>query len=140
MKPYPVLLILILAGCASNQSSEEAGYEAMLMGKAPHPNLTPEEAVRVESSPLGSAQNPIRAEGPPGQRAYLMRLRCPEGRAPTFERGGSAGISPYGSMMDVYRVTCDAPPTHSIYMDMYHPGHVESRAVDGFSIESASGT
>jgi hypothetical protein len=108
----------------------------MLMGKAPHPDLTPAEIARMEKFPLGSAENPVRAAMPPGQRAYLMRLRCPEGKAPTFQRGGSAGISPYGSMMDVYEVVCDAPPAHAIYMDMYHPGYVELRAVAGFSIES----
>jgi hypothetical protein len=139
-KSLTMIFACVLAVCAANQSSADNALELMLMGTAPHPDLDPEEAARVAKSPLGSAQNPVRTEGPSGQRAYLMRLRCPEGRAPTFERGGSAGLSPYGSIMDVYRVACDAPPTHSIYMDLYHPGYVESEAVAGFSITNANGT
>ncbi len=139
-KILPMIFLCVLAVCAANQSSADNALELMLMGKAPHPDLNPEEAARVAKSPLGSAQNPIRAEGPSGQRAYLTRLRCPDGRPPAFERGGSAGLSPYGSMMDLYQVACDAPPTHSIYMDMYHPGYVESQAVAGFSIANANGT
>lgn len=139
-KIVPMILVCVLAVCAANHSSADNALELMLMGKAPHPDLNPEEAALVAKSPLGSKQNPVRAEGPSGQRDYLMHLRCPEGRAPTFERGGSVGLSPYGSMMDVYQVTCDAPPTHSIYMDMYHPGYVESQAVAGFSISNSDGT
>jgi hypothetical protein len=36
--------------------------------------------------------------------------------------------------MDIYTVTCDAPPTRTIYIDMYHPDHVEKEAVSGFTI------
>jgi hypothetical protein len=139
-KIFPVIFLCVLAVCAANQSAADNTVELMLMGKAPHPDLNPEEAARVAESPLGSAQNPVRAEGPSGQRAYLTRLRCPEGRTPTFERGGSAGLSPYGSVMDLYQVACDAQPTYSIYMDMYHPGYVESQAVAGFSIANANDT
>lgn len=137
MRVLPIILAMLLAGCAANHPSEDAGIEALLLGKAPRDQLTPEEAARIAQSPLGSANNPVRTEGPPGQRAYLMRLRCSDGRAPKFEREGSAGLSPHGSMMDVYRVVCESTSeSHAIYMDMYHPGHVESRAVAGFSIET----
>ncbi|WP_394730492.1 hypothetical protein [Altererythrobacter sp. GH1-8] len=96
------------------------------------------EAIAKDASfhPLGSRENPVRAERPPGQRAYLSRLRCSNLKRPKFERRGSAGMSPYGSIVDVYEVTCKkAEPAESyIYLDMYHPGHVEEEAVPGFGI------
>jgi hypothetical protein len=140
MKSLPLTSTLILAGCASTQPSDDAGFEAMLMGKAPRATLSAEQAAAVAKHPLGSPENPVLAEGPPGQRAYLLTLRCPEGRAPTFDRGGSAGLSPYGSIMDVYQVACDAPPMHSVFIDMYHPGHIEKQAVPGFTIVATDGT
>ena len=72
---------------------------------------------------------------PPGQRAYLARLRCSDGTAPAFQRRGSMGIGPYGAIVDLYDLKCAAgtPATAAVYMDMYHD-HVEDRAVPGFSI------
>lgn len=140
MKRVSLALTLLLAGCASTKSGDDAVLEAMLMGRAPRATLSPQQAAEVAKHPLGSAGNPVLAEGPPGQRAYLLRLRCPEGRAPTFDRAGSAGLSPYGSIMDVYQVACDAPPMRSVYIDMYHPGHIEKQAVPGFTIVAAEGT
>ena len=89
----------------------------------------------VSNAPLGSEENPVRASGPPGQRAYLARLRCSDGSPPAFERGGSVGARPYGSIMDVYALRCAAgqPAQASVYMDMYHD-HVEDRPVPGFTI------
>lgn len=138
MKIAALAFSLLLAGCASTKPADDPAFEAMLMGRAPRATLSPEQAAEMARHPLGSAGNPVRAEGPPGERAYLLRLRCPEGRAPTFERAGSAGLSPYGSIMDVYHVACDAPPMHSVYIDMYHPGHVEKRAIAGFTIAEAA--
>ena len=86
--------------------------------------------------PLGSEQNPVRVNMPAGQRAYLSRLRCENGKKAKFERGGSVGASPFGSIVDVYEVKCgkSAPGNVSIYLDMYHPGHHEENAVPGFTI------
>jgi hypothetical protein len=42
--------------------------------------------------------------------------------------------SPYGSITDIYELACDLPPSRTIFIDMYHPGHVELRAVPGFTI------
>lgn len=86
--------------------------------------------------PLGSKENPVRAQGPAGQRAYLSRLRCADLKPPAFNRAGSAGMSPYGNIVDVYVVTCagSEPARSEIYIDMYHSGHVEERAVPGYGI------
>ena len=134
------LMATMLSGCASAPSSDDTDLIAMLSGNAPRTNLSSNQLAEIEKHPLGSAENPVLSEGPPGERAYLIRLRRPEGRAPTFERNGSVGIGPYGAIMDVYNVACDAPAMHHIYMDMYHPGHVEKRAVSGFTIQDADGT
>ena len=97
------------------------------------------EAIEEGASefPLGSRENPVRAEGPPGQRAYLARLRCSNGRRPEFGRMGSAGMSPYGNIVDIYRVECRGgePAVSEVFIDMYHRGHRETRAVPGFTIE-----
>lgn len=89
----------------------------------------------VSSEPLGSRENPVRAAMPVGQRRYLDRLRCSDGKAPSYERSGSAGAGPYGSIIDLYVVQCpDAEPSVTeIYIDMYHR-HVETEAVPGFDI------
>lgn len=97
--------------------------------------LSAKEAARVACAPLGSAENPVRAHMPAGQHAYLRRLRCPDGTAPQFRRLGSVGLSPYGSMMDVYEIVCGESLRRTIHMDMYHPGYIEERAIEGFSIE-----
>jgi hypothetical protein len=137
-----ILVLSLLVGCVSRASSprEEEDLLSMLSGQAPRKELTPQQLAKIQEHDLGSAENPVRAAMPPGERAYLQRLRCPEGKAPTFDREGSVGLSPYGSIMDVYTVACDAPPAHHIYIDMYHPDHVELEAVPGFSIVKPDGT
>lgn len=85
------------------------------------------------SGPLGSETNPIRAKGPDGQRDYLARLRCDDGRAPEFERAGSMGVGPYGKIVDLYTLHCRKGPVRQVTMDMYHCVE-EARAIDGFEI------
>jgi hypothetical protein len=90
---------------------------------------------RAAAYPLGSKENPVRSLGPGGERAYLKRLRCSDGNAPGFFRGGSVGVGPYGTILDVYMVRCAGgqPASASVYLDMYH-NHVEERPVPGFTI------
>jgi hypothetical protein len=38
-------------------------------------------------------------------------------------------------MMDVYEIVCGESLRRTIHMDMYHPGYIEERAIEGFSIE-----
>jgi hypothetical protein len=105
-----------------------------LGGQAPK-TLSAAQLERVQSNPLGSKDNPVRVQGVEGEYRYLARLRCPEGKPPVVDRIGSSGdMSPYGSIMDMYNAVCDAPPTRVIFVDMYHPGHVEAAAVPGFTI------
>ncbi len=92
--------------------------------------------VKDAGTPLGSRENPVKAEMPPGQRAYLSRLRCEDAAPPVYTRVGSFGDGPDGDIIDGYQVTCpgSAPAETLIFMDMYHGGHVETRAVPGFTI------
>ena len=92
---------------------------------------------KAEQHPLGSDKNPVRVNMPQGQNAYLSRLRCSDGKVPSFQLGGSVGASPFGSIVDVYNVDCGeaSPGKVSVYLDMYHPQHKEDRPVSGFAIE-----
>lgn len=85
---------------------------------------------------LGSAQNPVRADMPQGQRAYLNRLRCSDGSVPKYGRIGNVGVGVNGNIVDRYDVNCGsaAPGRVTIDMDMYYPGYVETQAVPGFTI------
>jgi len=93
---------------------------------------------KAQEFPLGSRENPVRADMPQGQRAYLSRLRCADGNAPEHRRLGNLGSGVFGSIVDGYRVTCPGsePASVEIVMDMYHPGHQETAAVAGFDIVS----
>ena len=94
---------------------------------------------KAQAHPLGSKENPVRADMPRGQRAYLERLRCADGSRPEYERVGNFGVGVYERIIDGYEVKCrnSTPATTMIYMDMYHPGHAEPVAVAGFSIDPA---
>ena len=92
--------------------------------------------------PLGANEKPVRAAMPPGQQAYLRRLRCSDGRTPSFNRVGNVGLGVYRNIVDHYRVDCGAaaPGRVDVYMDMYHRGYVEDRPVPGFTIVPAGPT
>lgn len=94
---------------------------------------------KAQAHPLGSKENPVRADMPGGQRAYLNRLRCANGQPPAFVRVGNFGRGPYERIIDGYEVTCkgSTPEKAMIFIDMYHPGHKELAAVEGFTIEPA---
>ncbi|WP_416462546.1 hypothetical protein [Sphingomonas sp. VDB2] len=88
---------------------------------------------KAATFPLGSQDNPVRANGPEGQRAYLSRLRCADGKAPAFARGGSVGMGVFGYIVDVYGVTCPGSQAEQVYIDMYHR-HREDSAPPGFTM------
>lgn len=97
---------------------------------------------------------------PDGETAYLARLRCPDGRAPKFERSGSVGPrrdpqtkqeedlmskhaiemakvkpgEPDFHILDAFEVTC-ADGKHEVFLDMYHCGEPEPTvAPKGFTL------
>jgi hypothetical protein len=121
-----------MAACATAQDDELTGG---IFGPALSRSEMKKAIAAADAHPLGSERNPVRVSDPGGERAYLGRLRCSDGSAPQFERGGSVGIGPFGNILDVYGVRCatGTPPSSSVYMDMYHR-HVEPRPVAGFTI------
>lgn len=91
---------------------------------------------KASQRPLGSQANPIRVNMPPGQHAYLRRLRCADGSAPSFERVGNFGPGVFGSIVDGYQVACAGgdPKPGVLVMDMYHPDHDETAAPPGYTL------
>ncbi|MET0370426.1 MAG: hypothetical protein ABW039_03510 [Sphingobium sp.] len=141
IKPRTIIVSL-LSGClafAPAVANAQKDSMASLMQALGMNGLSREElekAIRnADAHPLGSDKNPVRVSSPAGERAYLSRLICADGRHPGFERGGSTGMGPFGTILDVYAVDCANAPTVSVYMDMYHSDYVEVRAVPGFTIK-----
>jgi len=127
-----VAVSLGLAACATAQDDELTGG---LFGPALSPAKMDKAIAAAQAHPLGSEANPIRSAMPPGERAYIARLRCSSGSAPEIASRGSTGIGPFGNILDLYSVRCASgtPATSQIYMDMYHD-HVETQPVPGFTI------
>lgn len=113
------LSVWLLAGLVSPAIAEGGRSKARAPGAA---------------AALGSQENPVRAYMPAGEREYLLRLRCPAGDAPKFERIGSIGPGTDGHTLDDYLVECADDTTASVVIDMYHHGYREQRAVPGFSV------
>jgi hypothetical protein len=127
--------LLLLGGCAT--ASQGPDLQRALAGESQVRGSALDRRIAAAARyPLGSRENPVRAEMPPGQQAYLRRLRCSDGRRPEFSRIGNFGIGVYGNIIDGYRVSCGAagPGNVEVYMDMYHRGYVEARPVPGFTI------
>lgn len=132
------LLLASSQALAIQQPAEDpTDLQRMLAGESQVDGAELERRIAAAAAhPLGSQHNPVRAAMPPGQRAYLRRLRCSDGTAPDFDRVGNFGIGVYGNIVDGYRLRCAGaePAEVTVYMDMYHRGHVEERPVPGFTI------
>ena len=131
---------LLAGGCATTASAPRVGTDGSalgaLLGRSPAKSGAElERAVAAaDQHPLGSLLNPVRVSMPQGQRAYLDRLRCADGRAPTYFRRGNVGFGVFGGIVDDYAVTCAGQTAVSVQMDMYHPTHRETRSVPGFTL------
>ena len=104
--------------------------------KPPDPTPVPPEAKPevVVSGKIGRKTNPVRCDGPQGQRDYLSRLRDYSDNPVTFKRAGTLRDGPYGNALDAYQVSYPDGYSQEVYMDMYHPGFVEKEAPSGFKI------
>ena len=99
----------------------------------------PELSVRISEAakhPLGSWENPVRVYTVEGRRAYLSRLRCPDGSRPRFGRPTMSGAGIYGSLIEVNTADCvGRSRVHAIiYIDLDHPGRRETAAPAGFTL------
>lgn len=98
-----------------------------------------QRAVAAASAfPLGSLQNPVRVGGPSGQQAYLSRLRCSDGSRPAVGEGADSGAGGFGSVVQRFRLDCGAaaPGKVDLMLDRYHQEHRETRAPQGFRIDT----
>lgn len=126
--------VMLTAGAAQAQKRENGARDMMLeLGGGLRGKALKTAIEKAEAYPLGSEENPVRENQPQGQQAYLRRLRCPTGEAPSFERAGNIGEGPFGFIVDLYKVTCPEQQPVDIHIDMYHDGP-ENRAVPGFTI------
>lgn len=134
-----VTALMGTAGLAPVPAAAQDFMELFGGRKAPAGKELEKLIEQAQAHPLGSKENPVRADMPGGQRAYLSRLRCADGERPEFGRIGSFGAGVYGRIIDGYEVVCDGSESAKsmIFMDMYHPGHREAAAVPGFTIEPA---
>lgn len=136
-KRYLVILV-VLASVAFGNS--RAGGPQSALARQDQSEKQKGEGEKKEGSDkkvsgaLGTQTNPVRCENPRGERQYLSRLRCADGKRPEFSRIGSFGVGPYGNILDGYRVKCDGKDEVTVFMDMYHAGYVEKEAVPGFTI------
>ena len=126
---------LSLSACATT-TTDDAPLRGGIFGPAMEPGEMDRTIAAAAVHPLGSEKNPVRVNMPGGERFYLERLRCANGRAPAFARSGSVGIGVYGNVIDLYGVQCpgSTPADSAVYMDMYFADHVETAAVPGFTI------
>lgn len=137
------MLAVSLASCTSDEPTPKAVgnlsvEDLMSGGRLSGPYL--EKAIRNAAKyPLGSAENPVRADMPAGQRAYLTRLRCADGQPPSFERTGILPETPFGSLVDGFDVLCKggAPARRVLAIDMYHPGYIEPLPPPGFTLAAS---
>lgn len=133
---------LVFAGSPAVAAGDEAkAIERMLRGESWLQGKDLARAIdKADKSPLGSRENPVRVAMPQGQHAYLRGLRCADGKAPAFHRQGNVGSGVFGNIVDDYVVDCGeaAPGEVHVFMDMYHPGHAETRAVPGFTLAGAA--
>jgi hypothetical protein len=114
-----IVCLLGLSVYAEETTNRTAGLEAT-------------SAAQV-TGPLGADTHPVRCDMPDGERAYLQRLRGADGKVPAFFRIGSFAPGPYGNILDGYKVKSGTNAV-MVFMDMYHPGFVETNAVPGFTI------
>ena len=129
-------LALALSASPALADRTDKALDRMMAGESYLQGKDLEKAIKkAEEHPLGSAKNPVRTTMPQGQRLYLSRLRCSDGKVPTFYRQGNVGEGPFGNIVDLYKVSCPgAEPLESdVYMDMYHGGFIEERIVPGFA-------
>jgi len=136
--PHIAALLILAAPALAQQprlGQRTTSPEAMVAQMNP---ASPEEELRAlvaaaDAHPLGTRENPVRVGGPDGERAYLARLRCPNGAAPRIGARREVGAGAFGSVVAAYQVICGDADTPVVF-DMYHEEHVETRAPAGFTL------
>ena len=139
MRLLLIATALLTATSASAQkppANDPIDLETALGVQRPDPARIEAAIAAAAAHSLGSRENPVRVGGPSGERAYIARLRCADGRPPRVGQRSNMGIGAFLMIVDAYPLDCGeaAPGRTTLMMDMYHPGHREDRAPPGFSI------
>ena len=135
MRALSVSVLVGLLSLTATAAMAQGGL-SLLSGRVPDAEVERlSAAADAAGVPLGDSRTPCGSMSPAG-RAYLSRLRCSDGSKPLFGREGSAGVGLYGSILDLYIVACESgtPLDAAVYMDVYHPAHVERGPVSGFTL------
>ena len=155
-KTAAIIALFACVGCAPTKApaSPQRGptppdtdTDAAAAPPGTEPAEPPEASPPPRTGPGESKATAIAVCMPEGERAYLARLRCPDGAPPAHRRAGSVGSrtpmtgdadgaraaeqvstgrplepgEPDFHVVDRYEVTCDES-TRSVFLDMYHCG------------------
>ena len=137
LSPFLACLSLIAAPAVAQELGDRTAAPQSHLpaaGLAPGQDDLAEAIAAADAHPLGSLANPVRVGGPEGERAYLARLRCPDGARPRIGARSEGEVDAFGTRAGAYGVGCGAA-TARLYFDMYHEEHVENRAPAGFTIQ-----
>ena len=141
-------LVLLVAACAQQQPATPATDSAASAGRYGELGFLfkgrerlsdaeyDDQVAAASASPLGSAENPVRAKFNFGATLYLDRLRCSDGSLPAIKHNrGRPTPSPYNTIMTSYSAVCSSgtPAKAVVHVDPAHD-HVETAAVPGFTI------
>lgn len=133
---FPALAVALLAGPAAAQERQSPRQMIDEMGMGPSRAEVRRLVEAARDQPLGSERNPVRVNGPQGERTYIARLRCADGTPPQVGQRANTGVGAFGTIVDVYPLDCGsaAPGQIRLVMDMYHDDHAEIRAPEGFTL------
>lgn len=131
--------VLIAAPAAAQKLGARTASPSEVLAQMEGGSVDEELARQVAAAaahPLGTAENPVRVGGPEGERSYLARLRCSNGKAPVLGARSAAGTGAYGSVVASYSLDCGgaAAGRKSIILDMYHAEHDERSAPAGYTL------
>lgn len=94
--------------------------------------------ITLADKDLGSKSNPVKCDSVKGEEAYLKKLQDMKGKSVTYERIGHVS-SATGHILDKFEIKSgDGKVCVVVYMDMYCPGHTETRPIKGFKMDTSS--
>lgn len=143
MRKIPFLLMTLALGAAPAWAAEPLGKRSAPpeksfagIGEGSSDAALEAQVAAAAAFPLGTLANPVRVGGPAGERAYVARLRCADGKAPAAGPGRPGGVGGFGTVTDIATLDCGAaaPGRLDLVLDLYHEEHVEDRAPAGFTL------
>lgn len=131
------LLTLSFMSCAGSQESARSETYSDQATKLQMDETRRRVNDNQGSGPLGSQTNPIKCDGFDGAKAYLSKLRGPNGEKTTYEDMGSAGVGPFESLIYQYNVNYPTPGGSKqvqVFIDIDFADYSEGKAATGLSI------